>query len=354
MKKGTKLLIVLLVIIYTIQSSCVNKGPGVDRILEDKDFDLKTPEFSSKETFGISLLNPSDLLLIGDTLIVRDVKTNEYAYHLFKVPKMKYICSQGMIGSGPGETIGSWQVHQYKGSQYASLDMILNKIHIFDKDSINRFAPILTIDLPDTVRYTNDFCFLNDSILVLTGVNSIKRYFKYNIISNSIKSYVDFPNDLLLDNTPPHLHARPCESFLINNHDGTRHALFMRNASRFDVFNSSNEYITSAGCPGYNKPQYIIENGRVAFMKDESINHFVYIQSKDNKIYALYSGKYFRDLNFPFGKTIYVFDWEGQPIEKLNLHDEIFAFEIDLKRGKLYCVNPGVDSVFIYNLNGDI
>jgi len=81
------------------------------------------------------------------------------------------------------------------------------------------------------------------------------------------------------------------------------------------------------------------------------------IESNDEYIYALYSGKY--GINRQKGQYVYnypaiihKFDWEGNPIAKYILDKQIIEFEIDFNRDQIIALDAETDNTFItYNLH---
>jgi len=55
-------------------------------------------------------------------------------------------------------------------------------------------------------------------------------------------------------------------------------------------------------------------------------------------IYALYSG--YKEKSGKYPDQIFVFNWEGKPVAKLNLDREIWAIELDNKKKLIYGITP--------------
>ena len=81
--------------------------------------------------------------------------------------------------------------------------------------------------------------------------------------------------------------------------------------------------------------------------------YFTRVQADDNYIYTLYWGKeHWGRFEIPYMNTIYVFNWQGNLIRKLETDRGLDQMWIDPIRNRLYVTSPKVDDVFYLDLNG--
>lgn len=76
------------------------------------------------------------------------------------------------------------------------------------------------------------------------------------------------------------------------------------------------------------------------------------IRATNEYIFALYlnrTGK-IEDQEINKGIEIHIFDWNGNPIQKLNIPNYIRFFDIDQKNGYIYGLNPYNEEIFRYNI----
>ena len=80
--------------------------------------------------------------------------------------------------------------------------------------------------------------------------------------------------------------------------------------------------------------------------------HFLSITADTQYIYALYVGEITNiKSGFPYGRFIYVFDWNGKFVRKLHLDKEASHIGIDAKNKVLLIKDDNTDEIYKYNLN---
>ncbi len=92
--------------------------------------------------------------------------------------------------------------------------------------------------------------------------------------------------------------------------------------------------------------------------KKEELNGFISATADSKYIYALYSGKEMGNLKSMeelmqayLSKTIYVFDWNGIPVQKYELDQEVRSIAINEKTGFLYAASYKGDEPHLVKFN---
>lgn len=86
--------------------------------------------------------------------------------------------------------------------------------------------------------------------------------------------------------------------------------------------------------------------------KKEIKNYYARLHVDDDYIYVLYRGIVLGGKDqIPKSNTIYVFDWEGELVQKIALDHAVNEMWVDMIRNKLYITEPITDDVFYCDLD---
>lgn len=81
---------------------------------------------------------------------------------------------------------------------------------------------------------------------------------------------------------------------------------------------------------------------------------FKNLQADNDRIYALYHGDYEPRTGMAKGNAgeslVYVFDWDGNLLQKMILDQDVYCMSLDSERAVLYGVNPMKEQIFAYDL----
>jgi hypothetical protein len=134
------------------------------------------------------------------------------------------------------------------------------------------------------------------------------------------------------------------ESFLFTNPSRNKAALAARYCDRVQFVDLITNKTTTIKGPENFEPDFDIKKGsdnkEIIFANDKSRYGFLKGFTTDKYLYLLYSGEKLDGPNLYFGKYIYVYDWEGQPVKKIELSDHILDFVVTSDNTKLYTYNP--------------
>ncbi|MEX6690957.1 BF3164 family lipoprotein [Danxiaibacter flavus] len=74
----------------------------------------------------------------------------------------------------------------------------------------------------------------------------------------------------------------------------------------------------------------------IAICGNNTIVAFLTGMTTENYIYLLFSGRKFFTENFTYGNSIYVYSWDGNPVKKINLSEDIQAFAVSSDDASIY------------------
>ena len=134
------------------------------------------------------------------------------------------------------------------------------------------------------------------------------------------------------------------ESFLYLKPSGDKFVLAARYADRIQIVDiKSNSSKIIKGPENYDPDVVTMKgndgkqlstrgpNTRYAFVKGKTTDDFIYL---------LYSGNNSEGDHLYYGKYIYVYDWKGNPIEKIAFSDYILDFAVTSDGSKIYTYDP--------------
>src|SRR5690606_2836991 len=95
-----------------------------------------------------------------------------------------------------------------------------------------------------------------------------------------------------------------------------------------------------------------IDNNRSVMERTEKTRFAFVTGSVTNKyIYLLYSGKLNLVVNPNFGRIIYVYDWDGNPIKEIVLDRDIMSLTVSEDDKTLYAYDPNTGFIMESNIN---
>jgi len=131
--------------------------------------------------------------------------------------------------------------------------------------------------------------------------------------------------------------------------DKTRIASAMCSFDRIDIFKTDGELVKSV-FDGIEIPYNIIEY----LQENDSHKLNIYygaIFTSNDYIYALYYGQPFSEYGLtPIPTQIRIFNWNGDPLSKIDIEDYLYNFTIDEKKGLIYGVDNFNKRILRYNI----
>lgn len=169
------------------------------------------------------------------------------------------------------------------------------------------------------------------------------------------KKGVQNPNIIFTDQLPASILSILFDAKMTMKPDRSKVALAGSYLDAIEIFNTNGEILNTIKGPeeGFN---FAFDQAKSLEMNILSTNAdtkkaYVNICSTNQYIYALYSGKRKgEESNYNLGNCILVFDWDGKPIKKYLLDQELIHFDINEKEQRLYAVSKPENYIIYYNL----
>ncbi len=302
----------------------------------------------SKPVDLIDLYNDSTVVLIN-----RGVKEKHHFY-LYDLSKKEFLPSVLEFGRKEGQSL-SFISYGIEKEYLWAYDINREKI-IFSKintaqDSINRYVKELTVP-----GFYYSVQLLNDTTLVASGDYDSPVDYKITLLNLSNGQIKKQMASYSADTTKPFNRPQKMayESFLFLKPSKDKCVLACRYADRIEIVNlNSSKTKVTRGPEGF-EPDFVELTGndgkklstrgpdtRYAFVQGKVTNKFIYL---------LYSGNKDGTIHRYYGKYIYVYNWDGTPIEKLELNDDIEDFAITSNDSLMYTYNPKSKYVGVVNI----
>ena len=283
---------------------------------------------------------PYRIDLNNEHLIVLDMASDSMFYHIIKFPELKYQYSIGKRGSGPNEIVLPTPFQFYNDKLYL-MDGINSKLMCFQKNDENIYTLQQKKEL-DASRSV-DFVVANDSVVYIENLNGDSRFIKY--VNKKTEKLFSIPRASNSENLNSAELALIWRSFMAYNSKLNKLALVTQIGDVLEIYDmNTNTSIVKYGEIGQPHSQKQIEG-------------YHYITWKDDRIYALYSGRDREELNRNFnmgkrlpdgGNFIKVFSNNGDFIKQYHLDHFINSFTFCNESNKIIGITSNQDEPLIY------
>lgn len=347
----------ILFIVFITIISCNNKQQTII-------FDGKFP--INKELKGTPLkkvkqLSPFRISIMDNLLMVNDWDENP-RIHFYNKDTYEEVAKYGYIGKGPfdfNDPECSYSFYNVNDSK---------KFLIYELGS----GLIYEISLDSILRASNNVLSLNENAILrkrflppnLVGSDHIKKignflvgeaipdkkikYFKLDFENfNKINKYGTIYKSTFLDKVPPAYKQYIDRSYLSYSKHNKKYIASYFLLNRIQIMDNDFNLIKQIN---YGKEK--IPNNINPF-SNLNVNYFGFSFSGNYNFYVMYNGKNSKGLKERLEpREIHVFDYNGSPIAKYLLDNDILNFTVDEENDNLYIITNNEETpIFKYNLN---
>ena len=319
------------------------------------DFPITTNLSHEKIITDSVLYSVGGLLLLDSVLISVDFKADTF-FRVFKLPSFEYIGGFITKGPGPKEEItidpfigrASKNEFLYKGLssiKFAKYNNNTNSIEITTR--INLPADLIEIwnpiKLGDTIISNKAFS-LTDKEYIGFNINNTEQ-FDFGSNYPSVGKKID-----------PNLKAMIFAKANVVKPDGDAFACIYDKFPILRIYSNSGELKKEIRLKnGQSFPYALIEKNPSEYSFKEVMQDYRFIKSSNDFIYASYVGKKSNELHEEglsyFSNEIHVWNWDGEPIKRILLDENIFAFEVDSHDNYLIASSlMDINTFYKYNL----
>ncbi|WP_420384694.1 BF3164 family lipoprotein [Roseivirga sp.] len=284
------------------------------------------------------LADPTDLYFKDHFLIILD-ETNKNKFIKIIDTRTKKGFWMGSEGFGPGEIMSTQLIDKgFDNKSFWLYDFENSKYHRFSLQGKPSTA-LQTIDLEDHIPL--NALWLDETNIIMMDWSIGKHVFRI-MDFKSKKSYDigDWKSLMKLDERIPVANqVQSHHGVLYINENRDLLALGALIVDYLLIYDDRTKSFKSIYGPQnhqlrYYKERPIAQRGFTGYMNVKVVN---------DEIYALYSGKYDKDLEDPTDayncNLILVYDRNGKPIEQLQLDHSIQCFDVDTETNTIYGLN---------------
>lgn len=305
-------------------------------------------------------LFPDANLQVFDTLLVLTGTESDKMIHIYNKTTLNHITSAGRIGKSDGEiTNPAWNTWDKNRGiiWYPDIGKKEGEIFKFEIDSILNYPDYKAprpYKIPSKIRFTKTIAPYPNGNLFSYAVDNPEYYF-----------YVADQNGKIIDSL-----NLPNKTNIYKKLDKKQ---IMHTKWYYYTFHPSKEKVFIA----YHYADIIVGTdlqGNILFQKQgpddiqEDPKHIDWreaiknnrkttywrIRSDDKYVYCLYSGEIFfhpnKEKPIPiYGKSIFVFTWEGEPLIRLNLDHEANSFALDKDNNRILTFATDIGELVYYN-----
>lgn len=313
------------------QDTLVFKAFPVEQLVKpQKLFQLKEKELAN-------------ICLVGDSVVMAregaDIK--DYHFGFYSIDKGRLINralkfggrkgqSLGFLGNSYGFTGRILWVHDVVREKFlwTSIDSILNQRPYTFTESKMRYSiySLAALNTQTAVVFDNEY----ESEYKLQMMDISKQ--------ENVRPLTSYPPGFTRGDRSAY------EGFVFINPAGTKSVLAARYADRIEICDlESGENKIVKGPENYEpslKKTKQLDGREISIKGAKTRFAFSRGKTTDKHIYLLYSGNSHTSQHRARGKSIYVYDWEGNPVKKIVLKHYIRDFAVSADESKLYVYNP--------------
>ena len=307
---------------------------------------------SSSKYLRINNFNTDGLLIYNDSLLIIRTKAGDLSHHFatFSLKDSIFLDPLMPVGRQAGEVLA-----------FLSYGLLGDSLWAFDaikEDLI--FVPISTMDSNRATvieKPFNSFYYdiqpLNRQRVLVSGDYDSDYKLQFaNLEDRSLEGVISYFTDE--DYSPSRTDKMDYESFLFLKPSQDKCVFARRYADQIEIIDlSKKESIIINGPENFapNLSRRMENYGEEISMRNAKTKYgFVKGKVTDNFIYLLFSGNNHQSSHMHFGKEIFVYDWNGNPVKKITLDDYIVDFAITSNEETIYMFCPKTKSIEVAQL----
>jgi hypothetical protein len=283
---------------------------------------------------------PFEIHSIDTTLIICDglgAKNGVFFYN-YSLPNKTLSKGYFKGGRGPGEALTVFSTGII-GNVLWSYDITLERITTIDKEKAIEQEKNIDIEQYPKKEFSYQIAFKNTNTILAVG----NRQSKYKIQEIDLKSekviaeygeFDDIPQDISFES-----YKAANECFILTKPSGKKAVISYRYHDEIEIFDTENhKSIAIKGPEGFDADldfgpnvAYRNKNTRFAFFNGVATDKFIYL---------LYSGNGHESEFRDYCNTVYVYDWEGNPVRKIKLNKYITSLSVAKDDSVMYAYDP--------------
>ena len=277
---------------------------------------------------------------IDTTLIISSGQggANDVFFYNYSLPNKTLSRGYFKRGRGPGEALTVFSTGII-GNVLWAYDVTLGRITTIDKEKALKQEKNINIKQYPKNEFSYQIAFKDSNTILAVG----NRQSKYKIQEIDLKSekviaeYGEFDN--IPEDIPFESYKSANECFILTKPSGKKAVISFRYQDEIEIFDTENhKSIAIKGPEGFEvdldfgpNVAYRNKNTRFAFFNGDTTDKFIYL---------LYSGNGHESEFLDYCNTVYVYDWEGNPVRKIKLNKYVTSLSVAKDDSVMYAYDP--------------
>ncbi|WP_298061287.1 BF3164 family lipoprotein [uncultured Rikenella sp.] len=313
---------------------------------------------------GDPTLIPYDVTVIDSLLMIVPYPNSSSRFvKIYDTEKQRITGSFLSQGRGPGELIGLDKVGYTPGKSFFwCYDMTMQQILIYNKSDLAHFnddhsliMPVQSVQIefigtsPDIYR-TPDGRFIESHIMT-----PVKRFSEFDTKGRFVRSFGEYPTYPGLNVTEDRLLGELFDGKWTIDDSTGRLVFACLKTDLISIYDSTGRVIKHLYGPAQRLPEFKVgvsgRNGNhktVSGKRNETIFNYYDIKNRNGRIWALYQPRLFNPKAEPMEASIYVFDWDGNPVIRYELDMPIYKFDVDPVRRIIYGIKSDTEEILTF------
>lgn len=285
------------------------------------------------------------LYLTDSSLIVCNLQGSaaDYFFYQYSLSDKSFISRQVKGGRGAGQALNAFSSGLYRKNAIWLQDISLNKIlitHLNNKASVNDSLNFQEYKVP---KFFYSVELMNSLKLLATGAyHTPNKMLELDLSTTSrlteFGTFSNAPKDI-----PFYSWTRAYESFLFLKPTEDKAVLACRYTDQVQIFDLSTKKSKIVRGPENYEPEFTpitVQNNDMIERNSKTRFAFVNGMVTNRYIYLLYSGNPHESKYKIDGKVIYIYDWMGNPVSKVDLDRYISGFTVSDDDSEMYAFDP--------------
>lgn len=294
---------------------------------------------------------PSDIKIIKNEYFLVLTGLDKKIIQIYGLDDGKLLECFGRKGQGPGEFIGACKI-LYNSSypdKFWIYDVTQRSLTQYNINSIlqhNIYKPDTSIKISSDAGYPLKICCLDSNTYVAIGALKNRLCF-YNSKGDTIKTagYVPGKKDKNITNF---VYLQAYKGAIDKNCDVKKIAICNYNSDIVEIYDYNGNILKTIHGPDFFVPKFT-PSQHSAIVTSLMCGYFN-LCSSSKYIYCTYSGEKadnVRDWTAAFGREIFVFSWDGEPIKRVILNTKLAYTEYCEENNTIYAICYDGEEFFI-------
>lgn len=312
---------------------------------------------------GDPTLIPYDVTVIDSLLmIVPYPNSSSQLVKIYDTEKQRITGSFLSQGRGPGELTQLNRVSYDSDVQSAfwCFDPVQQRVLIYNKRDLatDNYAVIMPeksvqiemLGLLYDIQFRKDGCILGSNMMAPE-----KRFSEFDTTVRFVRSFGEYPTYPGLNVTDDRLLGELFDGYWTIDNSTGRLVFACFKTDLISIHDSVGNVVKRLHGPAQRLPEFKVgvsgRNGNhqtVSGKRNETIFNYFDIKNRNGRIWALYQPRLFNPKAEPMETSIYVFDWDGNPVTRYELDTPIYKFDVDPERRIIYGINAQTEQILTY------